>query len=326
MALLDRLRERNLYEQNRIRGLFPEAKPTLRTTSLLSGPTTMSPEYEYSTKRYHKAIPDPRIPESGSHRRDVAAIYFRLKKYHHYEKQALEDTDMNRNDFLDKTAKVMYRQYKAYFNNFMLSGEDIRHLNTNPEHLHTKVFRPLFNRYYKDVAIPVFMSGQDLLPRNNLAHMFVILRHGDNIEIYDSSAFMPSQYAPSFAMGFNKLITALQTVFNGDIETNNHAFNIVGNCDRISCVRAHHKELTMNEFNQRFVVPNLHYHTLDNINKEFMNAGIAENVLLSSIKTYEPEAAREERAMMAQEDKLATTLREVQRRERAMMAQEDRRV
>ena len=66
----------------------------------------------------------------------------------------------------------------------------------------------------------------------------------------------------------------------------------------------------MEDFNKRFVVPNLHHHTLDNINKEFMRTGVAKNVLLSSVKTYESEAQRKERAMMAEEDKLATSVRE----------------
>ena len=311
--LLRAIQENRERERQRILGLFPKYKPFKHYLDLLEEPTVKARGLAGSLLRHNVAEANPdyvRVPEI---REDLAHLSGALKLYLEAKPHIHEMTDKELHDTLTPT-RMNLMGYEPAFNNIVITSEKLKQLTHNPGLIDTDpAFRAILHSGFKDTAVPIFITKNDMRGEAS-GHAMTILRHGKDIEMYDPSALGPAAFKPEVTNALVFLGRALIQKTGGSFIRNNIIMNTSGICDRYSCLRAHHKDLPLDEFQKRFVARDtanriLPEQTQININKEYVAEGLPETTLLGAIKTYEPHAEAHERNAMAAEDALSHAIR-----------------
>jgi hypothetical protein len=298
-----------------------------------------SPHFKLYPSEYYKLLEQPRVssasPEASLHpqlvSRPPVGSYFlpelfdktaygvipktdlKLRTYLKHEKDLLSMTDAERTAFME-TMKPMTAEFAPLFNEYVLSSEEITDFAKDPTDRKSNLsYQALADVSIPSVAIPLFISKTKFKkPTDN--HVITIMRRGRDFEIYDPSAFDPSEYTDDFRMAFTSFMKKLTKATGGVITHNSIPSNPYGFCDTIACVRSYYKDTPGYEFNKLFVSPvqDISHSTLL---KEYIKLELPKQILSTAIKTMEEPAARHATRLMEEEDVMSSRMRAAFKRE-----------
>lgn len=252
-----------------------------------------------------------------------------LRKYIAVEPTLEGLSDQEKIDFF-KTIKPNSCDFYTSFNKYALGGTDIIDIVKNRQiDAVDKILNRLLDFDKPPISVPILIKNIHFAdPSQTGGHAIVVSRHGSNIEIYDPSAFPIDAYGKKFADAYQKFKTLLDyeaASFGGKLIESHIFHNPHGFCDTMSCVRAYHKDLPLEEFMKRFVVPGYDQRSHDYLLREYYQQKIPKIMFIKNIKTFEPHVAKIERHEMGEEDILSRRMKPAYAKEDRLAAQYSKR-